>query len=158
METLAYMHLSMAHEEADLDPGVYDLKLFNGFNWKPPSSAWIRLLSAIMAVSILSLANSSFAYTSRLVLVNTRVSPLMIRNEQGKVIGSLEKGTYVRIVADPDRDREFRGILYYPLTRDRGYVAAKYLKPEPLFTSDQATGSGSTGMTVAEAIELGLDP
>ncbi len=93
METLAYAHLHTAYEEADLNPAAYELKLFNNFNWQPPSSAWIRFLSTVMAISVLSMAGSSLA-----AYVRTNGSPLNIRaTPGGAVIGSLRNGTYIGI-------------------------------------------------------------
>jgi hypothetical protein len=93
METLAYAHLHTAYEEADLNPAAYELKLFNNFNWQPPSSAWIRFLSTVMAISVLSMAGSALA-----AYVRTNGSPLNIRaTPGGAVIGSLRNGTYIGI-------------------------------------------------------------
>ncbi len=93
METLAYAHLHTAYEEADLNPAAYELKLFNNFNWQPPSSAWIRFLSTVMAISVLSMAGSSLA-----AYVRTNGSPLNIRaTPGGAVISSLRNGTYIGI-------------------------------------------------------------
>ncbi|HEY9649452.1 MAG TPA: peptidoglycan-binding protein [Coleofasciculaceae cyanobacterium] len=60
METLAYMHLSTTYENPTPEP--CQLKVFEDFNWKLPSSAWIRVLSLVLALSVLSAATNAFAY------------------------------------------------------------------------------------------------
>ncbi|MBD1929232.1 peptidoglycan-binding protein [Trichocoleus sp. FACHB-90] len=93
METLAYIHLSVAHEEVTLNPDAYEVTLFKGLNWKPPSSAWIGLLSAMMALSIVSLANSAMA-----AYVRTNGSSLKVRSSpNGAVVGSLRNGTDISL-------------------------------------------------------------
>lgn len=55
METLAYTHLYEAREVANLDPEAYELKLFEGVNWKRlPNSAWMGLLGIAVLLSSLS--------------------------------------------------------------------------------------------------------
>ncbi|HEY9636640.1 MAG TPA: peptidoglycan-binding protein [Coleofasciculaceae cyanobacterium] len=92
METLAYTHLAIAHEEvANLEPGAYELKLFKELDWKLPSSAWISLVASVMALSILNLASSSLA-----AYVRTNGSPLNVRSSPaGRIVGSLNNGTYI---------------------------------------------------------------
>lgn len=62
MEALAYTHSSIAHEQLDLNPDAYELKLFEGFNWKRiPSSAWLRLVSVAVLLSSLSIIAPAMA-------------------------------------------------------------------------------------------------
>ncbi len=94
MEILAYTHLSLAHEEAD-NPEVqaYELNLFKGLNWKPPSSAWIGLIASIMALLILSLSNSAMA-----AFVRTNGSSLNVRsNPDGRIVGNLPNGASISL-------------------------------------------------------------
>jgi peptidoglycan hydrolase-like protein with peptidoglycan-binding domain len=92
METLAYTHLSLAHEEAAYrEPEAYELKLFKGLNWKPPSSAWIGLIASVM--TLLSIASSVQA-----AYVRTNGSPLNLRAQPaGRIVGSLPNGSYVSL-------------------------------------------------------------
>ncbi len=99
METLAYFDLAATYEnttnvESDPDP----LKFFDGFNWKPPSSAWIRLLSTMMAILILSMTNGVFAAGTISARVNTKGSELHVRSSPGgRVIGSLPNGSQISL-------------------------------------------------------------
>jgi peptidoglycan hydrolase-like protein with peptidoglycan-binding domain len=63
METLAYTYMYVTQEESDnSNLEAPSLRLFEGVNWKKlPSSAWIRLLSIAVALSILSLTNYALA-------------------------------------------------------------------------------------------------
>ncbi len=96
MEALAYTHLSLAHDEAaNLDPTAYELKLFKGLNWKPPSSAWIGLIASIMALSLMGLANSAMA-----AFVRTNGSPLHVRSGPSTsypIVGSLPNGASISL-------------------------------------------------------------
>ncbi|MCA1995554.1 MAG: peptidoglycan-binding protein [Coleofasciculus sp. S288] len=60
METLASVHLSTT-DEKHFKSVDCDLKLFEGFTWKLPSSAWIRVLSVILALSILGATTNALA-------------------------------------------------------------------------------------------------
>lgn len=96
MEALAYSHLSLAHDEAaTLEPTAYELKLFKGLTWKPPSSAWIGLIASIMAISLMGLANSAMA-----AFVRTNGSPLNVRSGPSTsypVVGSLPNGASISL-------------------------------------------------------------
>lgn len=65
MESLAYVHLSLAYEAADNIQSVSvssNLRLFQGLNWKKLSScAWIYWLSLAVALSILGVAGQASA-------------------------------------------------------------------------------------------------
>ena len=92
MEILAYTHWSLTHED-HLEPENYELKLFQGLNWKPRSSAWIGLISSILALSILSGANGAMA-----AFVRTNGSPLHVRSSpSGSVVGTLPNGRSVSL-------------------------------------------------------------
>ncbi|NER28272.1 MAG: hypothetical protein F6J89_11720 [Symploca sp. SIO1C4] len=52
METIAYLHLETIY--ANPEPEPCQLRWFEQANWKPPSSAWISLVSVIVALSIMS--------------------------------------------------------------------------------------------------------
>ncbi|NEO98348.1 MAG: hypothetical protein F6K58_06645 [Symploca sp. SIO2E9] len=52
MDTIAYLHLEAIY--ADPQPESCQLRLFEQANWKPPSSAWISLVSVILALSIIT--------------------------------------------------------------------------------------------------------
>ena len=94
MEILSYTHLSLAYEEAD-DPEAqaYELKLLKGLNWKPPSSAWIGLIASIMALLILSLANSAMA-----AFVRTNGSSLNVRSSpDSTIVGTLPNGASISL-------------------------------------------------------------
>jgi peptidoglycan hydrolase-like protein with peptidoglycan-binding domain len=63
METLAYVHLSVAYEEpVSFKPAADNLKCFKATSWKKiPSSAWIRIGVLLISLSILSIASSALA-------------------------------------------------------------------------------------------------
>ena len=77
MEALAYNYAYAAYEEA---AGIeYDLPEWE-LNWKPPSSAWIGLLAAVAAISIVSTTGAAFAISAGRYYVsgnglNVRKSP-----------------------------------------------------------------------------------
>lgn len=89
MEILAYTHWSINHEQADhLEPEADELNFFKGLNWKPRSSAWIGLISSMMALLILGIASSAMA-----AFVRTNGSPLNVRTSPGgRVVGSIPNG------------------------------------------------------------------
>ncbi|MBD2015122.1 peptidoglycan-binding protein [Microcoleus sp. FACHB-53] len=94
MEILAYTHWSLNHEQAD-NPELEadELKFFQGLNWKPRSSAWIGLISSIMALLILSVATSAMA-----AFVRTNGSPVNVRTSPGgRVVGSLPNGRSISL-------------------------------------------------------------
>lgn len=96
METLAYLHLCTVYEEAN-HPDAEELQFFEGCSWQPPSSAWLGLISTIVALSILSLASSVSAYIAR---VRTNGSPLNVRTGPGlsyAVVDALPNGSQVRL-------------------------------------------------------------
>lgn len=63
MEVLALSHLYISYEEAALNPNDREVNLLEGFNWQRLSLAWVHLLSSILALSILSVANKTLANT-----------------------------------------------------------------------------------------------
>lgn len=90
METLAYLHLSVAHEEEQQNPNAYALQA-----WRLPSSAWIKFSSALVAISIVGLMNAAMA-----AYVRTNGSPLNVRSGPGgvyPVVGSLRNGASVAL-------------------------------------------------------------
>lgn len=94
MEALAFTHVHAAHEEVSLNPDAYELTLFKGLNWQPPSSAWIGLLAALAAVSILSTTGNAFAIGSGRYYVAS--SSLNVRNSpNGYVVKTLGYGQAV---------------------------------------------------------------
>ena len=94
MEILAYTHWSLNHEQADqLEPEADELKFFQGLNWKPRSSAWIGLISSMMALLILSVTSSAMA-----AFVRTNGGPLNVRTSPGgRVVGSLPNGANISL-------------------------------------------------------------
>lgn len=63
METLAYIHLSEAHDNPETAAITYDWKGFAGFNGKLPGKASIRFLSVTVALLIVGMSSSAFALT-----------------------------------------------------------------------------------------------
>ncbi|HEY9601789.1 MAG TPA: peptidoglycan-binding protein [Allocoleopsis sp.] len=115
METLAFSHVSLAHEEAEyLEPDAYELKLFQGLNWTPPSSAWIGLIASLM--TLVSLAtNVQAAY------VRTNGSPLRLRAAPaGRIIGSLRNGSYISVSGNSSGS-------WTQLTNPRGWVSSRWI-------------------------------
>jgi peptidoglycan hydrolase-like protein with peptidoglycan-binding domain len=94
MEILAYTHWSLVHEEIDpLESADYELNIFKGLNWKPPSSAWIGLIASIMALFVLNIASSAMA-----AFVRTNGSSLNVRSSPGgRIVNSLPNGSYVSL-------------------------------------------------------------
>lgn len=93
MEGLAYAHSQEAYETANLDPNAYELKLLQGLDWKPASSAWIGVFCALSAFSIMSLADTAMA-----AYVRTNGSALNIRSApNGRVVGSIANGATVSL-------------------------------------------------------------
>lgn len=93
METLAYTHLSIVCDEA-INPEC-EQNSFQEFNWKPPNSTWIGLLSALMILLMLGSASSTLA-----AYVKTNTSPLNVRSGPGlgyRVVNTLPSGTYVNL-------------------------------------------------------------
>jgi hypothetical protein len=126
METLAYSHLSLAHEEAEyLEPDAYELKLFKGLNWTPPSSAWIGLIASLMTLVSLA-SNVQAAY------VRTNGSPLNLRaSPAGAIVGSLRNGSYVSVAGNSSGS-------WTQLTNPRGWVSSRWI-------SGDGGGSGGGG-------------
>jgi hypothetical protein len=62
MEKRTYKLLQMAD---NLYTGNEKLKLINSFNWKPLNSNFLHVLSSIMMLSILGIADSSFAFEAK---------------------------------------------------------------------------------------------
>lgn len=121
MEALAYLHLCNVHEEANVNPDAGELKLFEGFNWQPPSSAWIRLISIVMALSILSLESSASAYVAT---VRTNGSPLNVRTGPGidyRVVDTLPNGTRIRLNGN-------RSNGWSELSRVRDWVSSFWIR------------------------------
>lgn len=65
METLAYLHLALAHEDPINDESGFILdshKLFDGLNWKKLSScAWVYMLPLAVALSLLGMTSPALA-------------------------------------------------------------------------------------------------
>lgn len=60
METLAYLHLSANYEDPNSEP--HQFKFSPKMNRNPlPSSAWIRLLSVVLALSVIGTAGHALA-------------------------------------------------------------------------------------------------
>ena len=99
METLAYFDLSAAYEtKVSIEADTEQFQLFEGFNWQPPSSAWIRLLSTLMAILMVSITSNAFASGSISARVRTNGSPINVRSSPaGDVVGSLSNGTQISL-------------------------------------------------------------
>lgn len=120
MEALAYLHLCTAREEAEANPDAGKLTLFENLNWQLPCSAWIRLTSVLIAISILSLSSSSFAYTAT---VKTNGSPLNVRTGPGmgyRVVDTLSNGTRISLNGD-------RSDSWSQLSRVRNWVSSYWI-------------------------------
>jgi uncharacterized protein YgiM (DUF1202 family) len=92
VEALAYNHAYAAYEEA---AGIeYDLPEWE-LNWKPPSSAWIGLLAAIAAISVLSTTGAAFAISAGRYYVSSGSSLNVRTSPNGYIIKTLRSGQAV---------------------------------------------------------------
>ncbi|NER19386.1 MAG: hypothetical protein F6J86_13700 [Symploca sp. SIO1B1] len=136
METLASIQLSANYDESlSLEANVCELKLLEGIIWKKfASSAWISLVSLVLAMAILSAAASTMAAGLISGRVRTDGRFLNIRSRpDGLVVGGLANGAQVTLTG-----RNVNGWLELS---DGNYVSARWIVKE---VSNGGTGGNSS--------------